>query len=470
MTVMTTWTPELSSRGGPRYRAIADALAEDIATRKLPPGTRLPTHRELAYHLHVTVGTVTRAYAEAERRGLIGGEVGRGTFVKGAAVPPSPMSGLKEGMVPGAGGPIDFAVGQPHVAGFGAVMADALARLAAEADLEKLLPYQPHGGVPAHRAAGAGWLARGGVDTTPERVVVTSGGQNGMTLALLAVAGNGDTILTEELTYPGIKVLAGTFGIKLQPVAIDGDGIIPEAFEAACRLYRPRALYTMPNLHNPTLAILPEDRRRRIASIAAEHGVTLIEDDVFGCLLEERPPPLATLAPDITLHVTSLSKSLAPGLRLGYLSAPLPFVPRVEQIVRALSWMTSPLAGEIARRWIEDGTADRLTLERRREAAFRRTMARTILGEEAVEVPPAAAAHVWLRLPEPWRREEFAAAAARQGVKVTLADAFVVGRASAPHAVRASLTGPAAREDVEHALRVLADLLANPEPLMLSVV
>jgi DNA-binding transcriptional MocR family regulator len=467
---MTTWTPDLSPHAGPRYRAIADALAADIASRRLPPGTRLPTHRELAYHLRVTVGTVTRAYAEAERRGLIGGEVGRGTFVKGMSAAPLPMPEIREGMRSDGAGPVDLSVNQPHVAGFGPVMAEALAGLAAQADLETLLSYQPHAGMPAHREAGAAWLARGGVRTTPERVVVTSGGQNGMALAMLAAAGQGDAVLTEELTYPGIKVLAGTFGIRLQPVTIDARGIVPEAFEAACRLHRPRALYTMPNLHNPTLATMPEDRRRRIASIAGEYGVTLIEDDVFGHLLEERPVPLASLAPEITLHVASLSKILAPGLRLGYLSAPAPFAARIEQVVRAFSWMTPPLGGELARRWIEDGTADRMAAERRREAAARCALARGILGTAAMDVPPETAAHVWLRLPEPWRREEFAAAAHGQGVKVTLADAFVVGRAPAPHAVRVSLTAPPLREDVERSLRVLADLLSRPDPLMLSVV
>lgn len=476
MAKMTTWTPDLSSRPGPRYRAIADALADDIASKRLQPGTRLPTHRELAHHLRVTVGTVTRAYAEAERRGLIGGEVGRGTFVRDMAPPPLPMAGLRDGTETGGAETgrvdalVDLSVNQPCVEGFGPVMADALARLAAEPDLETLLSYRPHAGVPAQRDAGAAWLTRNGVRTSPERVVVTSGGQNGMALALLAVAGHGDTILTEELTYPGIKVLAGTFGIRLQPVGIDADGIVPEAFEAACRLHRPRALYTMPNLHNPTLATLPGDRRRRIAAIARKYGVVLIEDDVFGYLMKDRPEPLAALAPESTLHVASLSKIFAPGLRLGYLSVPPAFVPRIEQVVRAFSWMTPPLIGELGRRWLEGRTADRIAAQRREEAAARRALAREVLGIEAVEPAPEAAAHVWLRLPEPWRREEFAAAVRRQGVKVTLADAFVVGRAPAPHAARLSLTGPPRREEVERALRIVADLLSRPSPLMLSVV
>src|SRR5271154_7562856 len=81
MSVITSWTPDLSRHRGPRYRAIADALAADIASGRLATGQQLPTHRDLAYRLRVTVGTVSRAYAEAERRGLIGGEIGRGTFV-----------------------------------------------------------------------------------------------------------------------------------------------------------------------------------------------------------------------------------------------------------------------------------------------------------------------------------------------------------------------------------------------------
>lgn len=462
---MTSWKPDLDGRLGPRYRAIADAIAEDVAAGRLPPGTRLPTHRDLAWGLGVTVGTVTRAYAEAERRGLIGGEVGRGTFVRGPM--PAPRPPEAEGRA--APGILDLSIDQPSLVPLAEPVARTLHRLAGEMQVDCTLRYHAHAGMYAQREAGARWLRRAGISVGGERVMVTSGGQSGISLGLLAVATVGDTILVENLTYPGVKALAGTFGLRLHPVATDGDGLIPEAFEAACRTHRPRALYVMPNLHNPTLATMPEDRRRHIAAIAREHDVTIVEDDVFGCMLDEPPPALAALAPERTIHVTSLSKSLAPGLRIGFLAAPESLVARIEQVMRSLSWMASPLAGEVARAWIEDGTADRVAEAQRRETQARQDLARSILGPFAEGTPPTAP-HLWIGLPEPWRREEFGRALLRRGVKVAMADAFVVGRSPAPHAVRINVTAPADRADLARALDVAAEMLARPDMLMLSVV
>lgn len=474
---MTNWTPDLTSHPGPRYRAIADALADDIAAGRLSPGTRLPTHRDLAYRLNVTVGTVTRAYGEAERHGLIGGEIGRGTFVRGsphqpaapAAGPAGPGGGPPIDPAPNDPAMIDLTVSQPTLHDLADIGPAVLRRLADEGGLERLLRYQPHGGIPAHRAAGAAWLARQGVETTADRVVVTNGGQSGIALALLSLAAAGDTVLVEQLTYPGVKALAGTFGLRLQPVAVDGDGMVPDALDAACRSHRPRAVYMMPNLHNPTLATMPAERRRRIVAVAADHQVPIVEDDVFGSLLDRREPPLAMLAPDHVLHVNSLSKSIAPGLRIGYLSCPRAMVGRVEQVLRSVSWMASPLSGEIARMWIEDGTAERIGRGRREETKARQALARGILGRHADGTPPCAP-HLWLRLPEPWRREEFAADLLRRGVRVALADAFAVGRASAPHAVRVNVTASERRDDLARALRTIADVLARPDGLALSIV
>src|SRR3954464_2018552 len=158
----SSWLPDIADRPGPRYRAIADALADDIASGKLAAGSRLPTHRDLAFALKVTVGTVTRAYAEAERRGLIAGEVGRGTYVKGARTAaataaenwPHFQAAPAEAAVF-----VNLSVCQPGAAGVGAALPGLLREMElSPALLETLLAYGPHGGLPAHRAAGAEWL------------------------------------------------------------------------------------------------------------------------------------------------------------------------------------------------------------------------------------------------------------------------------------------------------------------------
>ncbi|MBI1206936.1 MAG: aminotransferase class I/II-fold pyridoxal phosphate-dependent enzyme [Azospirillum sp.] len=454
---MTSWLPQISDREGPRYRAIADALAEDVGHGRLGPGTRLPTHRDLAYQLGVTVGTITRAYAEAERRGLVGGEVGRGTFVRGA--PEKAPATEPFWQPPSEPSVINLAVCLPHSPGVEQAIASAVASLAESGRLGNLLGYSPHGGLPAHRAAGAQWLARQHrAIGAPEQIVVTLGAQNAMAVAFAAIARAGDTIVTERLTYHGMKAVASTLGLQLEGVAIDEHGLIPEHFEQVCRRSAPRALYTVPTLHNPTAAISPVERRAEIVEIARHYDVTIVEDDVFGFLAPNAPPPIQTMAPDITVYLTSLSKSIAAGLRVGYLLAPLSVIPRVEAAMRALQYSAPPLLAELASRWILDGSADRFAQTQRTEALARQALARDLLPPATVG-GDAAAQHLWLNLPEPWRREDFVHELRRRGVSVTGADAFVVGRVSAPHAVRLGLCMPRSREELAHGLGIIAATL-----------
>jgi DNA-binding transcriptional MocR family regulator len=451
---MTIWAPDLRTRQGPRYLAVADALADDVATGRLRPGARLPTHRDLADRLGVTVGTVSRAYAEAARRGLTSGEVGRGTFVRPAAAEPT------AGAAGDARGLIDLTANLPPVTGEeerGGGLARALESLARRSDLGRLLGYAPDGGAPEHRAAGAAWMRRAGPAARPEDVLVTSGSQHALTAALATLLRPGDLLLTEALTYAGIKALAGLLHLRVQGVALDQHGLRPDALAEACG-GAAKALYLVPNLQNPTTALMPEGRRREIAAVARAHGLTVVEDDPHGPLLEDPPPPLAAFAPERTCYVTGTSKVLAPGLRIGFLRAPAPLVPRLAAAIRATTWMAAPLMAEIAARWIRDGTAERILKRKRQEAAARQRLAAAALARFSFQSHPAAY-HFWLHLPEPWRSETFTDAARRRGVAVAPAQAFVVGRIAVPHAVRLCLGGTAGREPLEKGLRVLAGIL-----------
>jgi DNA-binding transcriptional MocR family regulator len=455
---MTIWAPDLRTRSGPRYLAIADALAADVAAGRLRPGGQLPTHRDLAERLGVTVGTVSRAYAEAAHRGLVSGEVGRGSFVRNE----TPEFG-----VPAAGaaqGLVDLSVNHPPTTkdeARGEVLARTLAALARRSDLSGLLNYPPEAGAPAHRAAGAAWIARSGLKASPENVLVSSGSQHGMTAVFAALLRPGDLVLTEALTYPGMKALAALLHLRLLGVSMDENGLRPDAFEAACRS-GPKALYCVPTLHNPTTAVMPEARRREIAAIARAHGVAIVEDDVHGRLHEDPPPPIAAFAPELTVYLTGTAKSVAPGLRIGFMLAPGPMVPRIAAGIRATTWMAAPLMAEIVSQWIRDGTADRIVKRKRQEAAARQRLAESVLGRFASR-SNRAAYHLWLPLPDPWRSETFAEEARRRGVAVTAAQTFMVGRVATPHAVRVCLGAPADPQQLEKGLRILAGILeASP--------
>ena len=201
---MTNWQPNLEAQSGPRYLAIATALELDIDGGQLSPGERLPTHRDLAWRLGVTVGTVTRAYAEAERRGLVAGEVGRGTFVRER----TPVDLLQSTTQFGAPGFIDLAHNFPPGDANAEEVAAVLAELSAERSLPGLLGYDMGFGRPEHRAAGARWVAEAGLPSEPGNIVVSAGCQHAMLLALGAVTRPGDTVLTEELTFYGVKSIA----------------------------------------------------------------------------------------------------------------------------------------------------------------------------------------------------------------------------------------------------------------------
>lgn len=459
------WTPAVPRGAHPLYLALADALAADVAAERLAPGERLPTHRALALRLGLNVGTVTRAYAEARRRGLVSGEVGRGTYVRARGAPLGDLVAAPDGEAAGPG-VVDLAFNVPLeelAPPFGA----ALEELARAPDLARLFHGYRAAGLAPHREAGARWLARSGVAASAERTLVCGGAQHALAVAFATLASAGDVVATEPCTYPGMKGLAATLGLRLEPLAADEHGLVPESFERACRRHAPKALYCMPTLQNPTGTVLPLERRLALVAIARAHGVALVEDDTYAFLHDSPPPPLAALAPELAYYVVGTSKSIAAGLRVGLLLAPDDprhgplVVERLVASLAALTWMSAPLTAELATRWFEDGTAARLVAAKRAEIATRRRLFDAVLPDLATCSDPASC-HVWATLPEPWRSEDFVARAERADVRISPSRVFVVGRGSAPHAVRLCIGTPPSREALEQALARLASLLERP--------
>ncbi len=470
---MTIWTPDLASRQGPRYLAIAGALEHDIRSGTLAPGARLPTHRNLAYRLGVTVGTVSRAYAEAVRRDLVAGEVGRGTYVRGEdpQTRPGPASdktffSIAEDHDPDV---IDFGLNLPTWDIEAPYLARTMKEMAADPLLGALAKHQPASGRSAHRAAGAKWLARTGLEVSPERILISSGAQHGMMAAFTAISRPGDLILTESLTFPGIKALVAQLNLRLEGLEIDHEGILPDAFDRACRTLSPKALYCVPTHHNPTTATMSGERRRAIATVARRHGVFIIEDDVYGFLPERRPPPLAAFAPEQTFFVTGTSKSMAGGLRTGYIVPPASMVESVDSAIMGSIWFASPLSAEIASRWIMDGTADELIAWQRRELLARHALVRKHLPETLLASQPSSY-HFWLTLPAPWRGVEFVNELQRQGVTAISSETFAIGRGHPPHAIRVCLCGVRERGQAERGLEIIAQTLRRTPGSAVSVI
>lgn len=454
---MTTWLPDLDRFSGPRYAAIAQSVAEAIGDGTLAPGDRLPPQRDLAWKLGVTVGTVTRGYSEAERRGLVKGEVGRGTYVRPTGVMESWMMRGGEEEI---GELIDMNFILPTASSELEIFGATLTSLGQQPDIMETLGYQPHIGRLSHRQAGAQWLARSGLEMPAERIALVAGAHHGIVAALSAIARPGERILTEALTYPGLQAAARLLGLRLEPVAIDEQGLVPEALDVACRNGEARGVYFVPKLQNPTTGTMSEARRAEIAEVCRHHALPFIEDDLFGLLDAETPTPVTTLAPEFGHYVTSLSKTVSPGLRVGYVAAPASSMDRLSQAVRSTCWMATPLTGEIASRWICDGTADRILTSLRAEAEKRRRAALEILGPWQPRCP-VGSLHLWLSLPEPWRAGEFAAQALARGVRITPSDTFAVGRASEIEAVRVGLGPPRGAAAFDQGLKTIAQLLRD---------
>lgn len=464
---MTSWTPDLAKHSGPRYLAIAEALAADVAAGRFQPGERLPTHRDLAWRLGVTVGTVSRAYAEAERRGLVGGEVGRGTYVRGE---PPEVSHLLSRDAEDRDNLVDLTFNFPPAAAEGGLLAQTLKDMAADpGQLQAALSYQPSAGRKAHRTAGAAWLKLCGLTADPETIVVSAGAQHGVLATLSALTRPGDRIATEALSYPGIKLIAHQIGLRLEPVAMDADGVLPDSFEALCRAGEIKALYCTPTLQNPTTATMSDARRTALAAVAGKYGVPIIEDDLMRLLLPDAPPPIATYAPDLTVHVTSLSKTVAPGLRIGFVAAAPQIADRIAAAVRTTCWMSTPLAVEVGARWIADGTGERILETRRRETAIRRARALDVLGKYAPQCPEGSL-HLWLQVPEPWRANDLVTEARARGVAIAGAEAFAIGRRDTPHAVRVCYGAAPDLAALDRAVKVIDGLLQSDPPEALGAV
>ena len=433
---MTIWSPRLPNSAAPIYGRIADALERDVRSGMLIAGSQLPTHRDLARELGITPVTVTRAYAEAARRGLVESSTGRGTFVRTSR---REATAIAED--------VDLATNTVNVP----IPAPSPAMLQRAGTMLVHGLYATGAGTERHRAAGAAWIGR---RTDPARVVVTAGTQHALFLALAATTKPGDTLMTEALTYHGAKAAAALLHLRLEPVEMDRYGILPDALERAARSRSAKVLYTIPTLHNPTATIMPEKRRRELAAAAERLGITIIEDDVSGFLLDKTPPPVAAFAPDRTIFITGLGKAVAAAMRVGYLVAPDAILPRVHSALAANVLFSSPVLAEMASTWIEDGTAAKIVEQKRAEIAIRSRVARRIL--EGTTGDPRAL-HLWLELPKRWTADAFVEEARRRRVRIASASSFAV-TPEIPRAVRISIGSPASVAELETALHVIAGI------------
>ncbi|SAM34453.1 MULTISPECIES: aminotransferase-like domain-containing protein [unclassified Pseudomonas] len=426
-----------------RYKSLVDSFAEAIRSGSMPPGTRLPTHRQLAAEHGLALVTASRVYAELEAMGLVSGETGRGTFVREISLPP----GQGSGQMSVAAGMLDLSFNYPSLPGQADLLRTALRQLALSGDLEALLRYQPHAGRLHERAAVARHLLSRGLTVEAEQVLVVSGAQHGLAVTMMTLLKPGDVIAVDALTYSGFKVLAETLHLEIVAIPVTADGPDLDYLHSLCRKRPVRAVYSMPTLHNPLGWVLSLAQREQLVAIAREHNLMIIEDAAYAFLAEDAPLPVARLAPERTVYVGGLSKSVATGLRVGFIAAPSGWVKALERTIMATTWNVPGVMSAIAVAWLEDGTVAQLETHKRQDARARQALAAQVLKGVAYTSHPSSY-FLWLPLAEEARADQVAMTLQRDGISVSTAEPFAVS-AHVPHALRLALGSvdmPALRE------------------------
>ncbi|WP_248742131.1 MULTISPECIES: PLP-dependent aminotransferase family protein [unclassified Pseudomonas] len=416
-----------------RYKTLVDSYAADIRSGRLLPGTRLPTHRQLAASEGLALVTASRVYAELEAMGLVSGETGRGTFVRETSLLPGQGIDQKDIAV----GMIDLNFNYPSLPGQADLLRTALRQLALSGDLEALLRYQPHAGRQHERALVARHLQARGLSVDAEQVLIVNGAQQGLAVTLMAQLNPGDVIAADALTYSGFKVLAEALHLEVVAIPVTANGPDLAALDRLCRNRPVRAVYSMPTLHNPLGWVMPLAQREQLVAIARQHDLTIIEDAAYAFLVDNPPPPLADLAPERTVYVSGLSKNIATGLRFGFIAAPLKIVPALERIIRATTWNTPGVMTAMACGWLDDGTVTLLEAQKRDDARARQALAAEILQGLPMVGHPSSY-FLWLPLPEDARSDQVVIELMKAQISVTNAEPFTVS-AHVPHAIRLAL-------------------------------
>ncbi|MCB4456782.1 MocR-like ectoine utilization transcription factor EhuR [Leisingera sp. McT4-56] len=455
---MTMWYPDPESLTSPLHASLAQALAKAISDGRWAKGAQLPTHRRMAEQLGLSVHTVSKAYDSLRRQRLIDGQVGRGSFVTG----PEAAGSLPYRLQSETGGGFDLSISRPL---FAQLHADrfqqALQQLPEGLDPSCYLSTRPNAGHEAHRQAGAEWLRICGLEVPAGRILMTNGVSHGLSAALTALARPGDTVVADKITHHLLVSACASLGLTLAGLEMDGDGMLPDALQEFCRDNNPKALFLLPSLANATAGMMPEARRRALVEVARRHDLLIIENDAFGPVAEDRPVPVAALAPERTVYLTTFTKCTLPGLRAGYLAAPEHLLPALTGRIVVFSWMATPLMCELASRWVRDGTALELARWQRRVLAERHAIAAEVLQGWNWQGHPAAL-HLWLALPGGWTSEGFAAYARQLNVAVAPDTPFLAPRVLPQNAVRISLGSVQDPVRFRQGLELLAGMLRQP--------
>lgn len=461
---MTNWLPDTTALTRPAFQSLAEQFARAIENGMLPVGTRLMPHRKLADMLGLSVQTVSRAYDELNRRGLITGEVGRGSFVLGTGGEArQPYLPERPGKV------IDLSILKPVVESMHLErMRHGFAWLAENLAAPSALSFRPNMVMPHHRAVAVSWLAKQGIPADEQGIALTNGATPAITAAVMSAAPPGSGIAAEALTHHTLMPLCSYLGLHLEGLAMDGDGMLPSALQDAARRGTIRAVYFQPNVINPLATIMSAERRAELIEICRKHDLAIIENDILNVMIPDRVPAFASLAPERTLYICGFTKITVPGLRMAYLHAPSRYATAMANRHLVVNWMATPPMADLLSHWVSDGTVSELAAWQARAMRERHDLAIEVLGASMPDCH-ANSLHLWLPLPPDWTEENFVAQARLRGVAVAAGGAFRASERWRRDAVRISL-GSTRAEELRHGLSTIAAMLSDASEVLLPTI
>ena len=435
------------------YIAIADAIERDIKLGILKPGEKLPTHRGLAKTVGVNVTTITRAFNEAEKRGLVSSIVGSGTFVStDSGYYPSLIDNEKDsdkllelGLI------LPLYSKEPDIS-------PVVEKVLRKNNMNELMAYTPPQGLEQHRLVGSEWMKHFGVTADPENVIITAGTQHALNCIFSSAFQPGDRIASDALIYPGVKTAARRCGIQLEAVEMDDEGMLPQALDAACRRHAIKGVYTVATMQNPTTSAMSAKRRAEIAEIIEKNDLILVEDDIYRFLSSEKETTLSQLLPERSVYIAGISKAFYAGLRTSFVSAPKRLCNRISQAVFDTQWMTSSFNAEIACECITSGLADKIIAAKLEEIELRASVMKSKLSGFNYKYTQNCM-FAWLKLTEDWSSGDFEKTAYENGVNVIPSEKFAIGGVVPPNYVRISLSGADSVAELERGLDVLTQML-----------
>jgi DNA-binding transcriptional MocR family regulator len=441
------WLPEPLPSGRITYRLLADSIERDVASGRLLPGMQLPPQRELAWKLKVNPTTVARAYELAREKGLVIGEVGRGSFVRN----PDAVDELGRHIPDRSAMRTEMSLLKPVFVRQTRREVEFFERILQNPPSE-IWSHPPNQGHASHRAMVAYWLRGLGLQADVENITLTNGAQHALYLVISTLCKPGSGIAVERFCDPGVNTLANTLGLNVTTVNCGPEGLDVDHLEHEIRRKSVKVLVLNPLLQNPTTYTLSLEDRLRVTKLANELDFFIVEDDVFRDIAVNPPPTLAELAPDRVFYISSLSKTVSYSLRIGCIVSPARFVQKLRAAIRANCWSANPLSGHIFAELVKSGIYWEIVSRSRSLAKRRMEIARKVFAP-AIAPNDSDPLHLWLPLPSHWRAEAFVSRLESQsGILVTSPYPLMPNRHDVADSIRVCIGGEMSEKELEQAL------------------